>query len=218
LVRLRELSIQSASDTVGESERRMREALQTVEAVAPCILFIDEIEKGIGGARSSYNSDAGTTARMFGMFLKWLQDRKGDVFVIATANDITVLPPEFARAERWDAVFFVDVPNEEELKELFEYYSKVFNVEIPENIKEFIGYTGAEVKQVCKTASMLEISVEEAKAFVKPLIKTQKEIIERLRNWGKNYAIPASRGRKEEDKEANTIEKILSHKERKVIY
>jgi len=179
---------------VGESEQRLRDALKVVEAMSPCILMIDEIEKGLGGVESSYRSDGGTGARLFGMFLKWLNDRKeGEVYVIATANNIEILPAEFTRSGRWDAMFFVDVPNRQELEELFEYYCKKFGVEKPADIGQFEGYTGAEVKQLCKTAKMLGRRVEEVKAFVRPIVETQKEKIEKIRKWAESRCVPASK-------------------------
>lgn len=178
---------------VGESEQKLRDALKVVDAMSPCVLMIDEIEKGLGGIESSYRSDGGTGARLFGMFIKWLNDRKeGDVYVIATANNIEVLPAEFTRSGRWDAMFFVDVPDSEELKELFEYYCGKFGVGMPKNVSEFAGYTGAEVKQLCKTAKMLGCTVEEAKPYVKPVVKTQAEKVEKIRSWAESRCVPAS--------------------------
>jgi len=81
-----------------------------VDAFSPCILFIDEIEKGLSGIQSSGQTDGGTGSRVFSTFLTWLNDHKSRVFVVATCNDVSKMPPEFLRAERWDAIFFVDLP------------------------------------------------------------------------------------------------------------
>lgn len=97
---------------VGQSEGNLRAVIQTAEAIAPCVLWIDEIEKGFSGSRSSNSTDGGTSARVFGSFLSWMQEKKSPVFTIATANDVSQLPPELLRKGRFDEVFFVDLPNE----------------------------------------------------------------------------------------------------------
>ena len=87
---------------VGQTESNVRQALRIADAMAPCLLFLDEIDKALAGVASSGQTDSGVTARLFGSFLTWLSDHESDVFVIATCNDISKLPPEFTRAERWD--------------------------------------------------------------------------------------------------------------------
>ena len=104
---------------VGSSEENMRKAIKTAEAVAPSILWLDELEKGFFGAQSSSFSDAGTTARVFGSFVTWLQEKSSPVFVIATANNVTLLPPELMRKGRFDDIFFVDLPSREERIDIF---------------------------------------------------------------------------------------------------
>ena len=101
---------------VGGSERNMRSAINTAEAIAPCVLWIDEIEKAFAGIGSS--GDSGTSTRMFGTFLSWMQDKEKFVFVIATANKIESLPPELMRKGRFDEIFFVDLPAEQERREI----------------------------------------------------------------------------------------------------
>ena len=96
---------------VGETERNVRRALAIAEAMAPCVLFVDEIDKGLSGVAASGQTDSGVSARLFGTLLTWLSDHESDVFVVATANDVTRLPPEFTRAERFDGVFFIDLPS-----------------------------------------------------------------------------------------------------------
>jgi len=191
---------------VGESEQRLRDALKVVEAMSPCVLMVDEIEKGLAGTQNS-RSDGGTGVRLLGMFLKWLNDRKeGEVFVIATANDIEVLPPEFVRAERWDTMFFVDVPAEDELRELFSYYCSKYGVKPPKDYSLYKGYTGAEVKQLCKVAKMFGKSVDEVRDFVKPVVKTQAEKIEKLREWAEGRCVPASLSRV---KKSDRVRRVL---------
>ncbi len=94
---------------VGQSEERTREALRIIDSMAPCVCMIDELEKAFSGVGSGANGDSGVSSRMFGTFLSWLNDHESDVFVACTSNDITKLPPEFSRAERFDAIFFLDL-------------------------------------------------------------------------------------------------------------
>jgi len=95
---------------VGQSESNVRAALKLADAMAPCVLFCDEIEKGLAGTSSSGQTDSGVPARVFGSLLTWRNDHESDVFFVGTCNDASKLPPEFARAERFDGVFFVDLP------------------------------------------------------------------------------------------------------------
>ena len=108
------------SGLVGSSEENMRRALATAEAVAPSILWIDEIEKGLSGLGS--NGDSGVSSRIFGQFLTWMQEKEAPVFVIATANNISNLPPELLRKGRFDEIFFVDLPTLAERKEIFKLH------------------------------------------------------------------------------------------------
>ncbi|MEX1115886.1 MAG: AAA family ATPase, partial [Akkermansiaceae bacterium] len=96
---------------VGQSEANLRSVIQTAEAIAPCVLWIDEIEKGFSGSQSSGSTDGGTSSRVFGSFLSWMQEKTKAVFVVATANDVSKLPPEFLRKGRFDELFFVDLPD-----------------------------------------------------------------------------------------------------------
>jgi len=98
---------------VGQTEERTRQALKIADAMAPCVIFIDEIEKALSGVQSSGQTDSGVSARLFGTLLGWLNDHESDVFVVATANDVSKLPPELTRAERFDGIFFLDLPGKE---------------------------------------------------------------------------------------------------------
>src|SRR5690606_31077467 len=93
---------------VGQTEERTRRALALIDRMAPCVVLIDEVEKALAGVQASGQTDAGVTAGMFGTLLSWMNDRTSDAFVVCTANDVRRLPPEFSRAERMDAVFFLD--------------------------------------------------------------------------------------------------------------
>ena len=108
------------SSHVGESEANVRRCLATAEAISPAILWIDEVEKGISGVASSNQSDGGTTSRVFGTLLTWMQDKNAPVFVICTANDVLGIPPEFMRAGRFDEIFFLDLPDEDQRVEVAE--------------------------------------------------------------------------------------------------
>ncbi len=99
---------------VGQTESNIRQALQTADAMAPAILFIDELEKGLAGAASGGRGDSGVSSRLFGTLLTWLNDHESNIFTIATCNDIKQLPPEFSRAERFDAIMFLDLPGKAE--------------------------------------------------------------------------------------------------------
>ena len=110
------------SSLVGSSEENIRKCIRTAEAVAPSILWLDELEKGFSGTQSSGQSDAGTTARVFASFITWLQEKESSVFVIATANDVTQLPPELLRKGRFDEIFFVDLPAASKRRDIVEIH------------------------------------------------------------------------------------------------
>lgn len=141
---------------VGESEHNMRTALKMAEAISPCILWIDEIEKAFAGI----NQDGGAsdiTKRLFGQFLTWLQEKENTVFVVATANDISMFPPEFLRKGRFDEVFFVDFPNQEERERIFEIHLEKRgklseDIDVEKLAKETDGYCGADVEEIVKIA------------------------------------------------------------------
>lgn len=176
---------------IGQSEQQTREALAVVDAMAPCILFIDEIEKGLSGTQSSHLTDGGTGSRVFGSFLTWLNDHTSKVFVIATCNDITKIPPEFLRAERWDAIFFVDLPTHPEQAQILNLYQSQYQVQ--GNPPDMTGWTGAEIRSLCRIAAMMKSTLSEAAQYVIPLSRSMGEKIEELREWAKGRCIPASR-------------------------
>ena len=175
---------------VGSSEQKTRDALAVADAMAPCIMFIDEIEKGLSGIQSSGQTDGGTGSRVFGSFLTWLSDHKSKVYVIATANSTKNIPPEFLRAERWDAIFFVDLPTESERNVILDMYTKQYQTQgAPPSME---GWTGAEIKSLCRIAAMMKISLKEASRYVIPLSKSMGEKIKESREWAKGRCIPAS--------------------------
>jgi len=142
--------------TVGESEKNIRKCIQLSEAVSPCILWIDEIDKAFGGV-TGYQGDSGTQLRVFGTFITWLQEKENPVFVISTANDPKNLPPELWRKGRYDEVFFVDLPSVEEREEIFRIHltKRVQNINrltLGELARNSQGFTGAEIEQAVKDA------------------------------------------------------------------
>lgn len=194
---------------VGQSEENMRAALNTAEALSPCILWIDEIEKGMAGMQSSGATDGGTTSRVLGTFLTWMQEKVKPVFVLATANNIAQLPPELLRKGRVDEIFFVDLPDSEERKEIIKIHlrhrrrsSDHFSDEelsILSRISQ--GFTGAELEEAVKEAmfrafdSGHDITVddlEDALRATTPLSRTMSEVIQATRQWAKGRAVPAS--------------------------
>jgi len=197
---------------VGESESNIRKALKIAEAISPSVLWIDEIEKGLSGSASG-SSDGGTTPRVFGTFLTWMQEKKKPVFVVATANNVDKLPPELLRKGRVDEIFFVDLPSREDREEIIKIhlkrvkrdYNKFDISKIADACKEF---SGAEIEEAIKEALFRafdedkEISTEhiiEAMKKTYPLSKTMKEDINKMKNWAKDRAVLASS--KKEDKQ-----------------
>ena len=146
---------------IGESERRLRDALQQVEALAPVVLWIDEIEKGFAGA-ASHSNDGGLSQRMFGTLLTWMQEHRSDVFMVATANDIAALPPELLRKGRFDEIFFVDLPTAETRRHIWDIHLKKHAIhfdtdEIDDDpllaiIAASAGYSGAEIAAAVQAA------------------------------------------------------------------
>ncbi len=179
---------------VGESEERARRALRLAETVAPCILWIDEMEKALahGGL------DSGTSTRVFGTILTWMQEKSAPVFVVATANDIASLPPELLRKGRFDEIFFLDLPSEEERKEIFSVHLRKRR-RIPQDYaldelsKASQGYVGSEIEQAIIDAMYLgfndgqrEFTTQDILSAVQkqvPLSVSQRETIQTLRNW-----------------------------------
>jgi SpoVK/Ycf46/Vps4 family AAA+-type ATPase len=199
------------SGIVGSSEENMRRAIRTAETLAPIILWIDEIEKGLSGVQSSTFSDAGTTARVFSTFITWLQEKTAPVFVIATANNIQLLPPELLRKGRFDEIFFVDLPALQERNDIFKIHIKKrkrepVNFDLNLLSQESDGFSGAEIEQAV-ISSMYDAFLENRDINTKdivnnikssvPLSVTMRENIEETRSWAKYRARQASLAAKE---------------------
>lgn len=175
---------------VGESERNLRQALRIVDAMAPCVLFADELEKGLAGA--SGQGDSGVSARLFGHLLSWLNDRTSDVFFIGTCNDISRLPPEFARAERFDAVVFIDLPDQAQRAQIWDLYLQVFPLDAGQARPDDQLWTGAEIRACCRLAALLDVPLVAAAQNVVPVAATAGESVERLRNWASGRCLNAA--------------------------
>lgn len=192
---------------VGESEAGMRRAIATAEAVAPCILWIDEIEKAFAGVGNSGSNDSGVTARVFGTLLTWMQEKKSPVFVCATANKIAALPPELLRKGRFDEIFFVDLPSEEERRDIFKIHLDKRNRKLKEaEVKGLAAlakdFSGAEIEETIIAAlytafndDARKLSVDDVGAAIEetvPLAKMSEGEIDKLRSWAEGHARYAS--------------------------
>ncbi len=192
---------------IGETEKRIRKVFQVAEGLAPCVLWIDELEKVFAGSGpDSASADAGVSSRLLASFLSWMQDRKSAVFVAATCNNVTVLPPELIRKGRFDELFFVDLPNQSERKQIF----SIQLAKRKRNPAEFDldkaaaaanGYSGAEIDAAVQGAlyaaysekkPLTTQSLLDALAQTVPLSTTRAEEIAALRNWAQTRAVPAS--------------------------
>jgi len=197
---------------VGNSESNMREAIKTAEAISPCILWIDEIEKGFSGLGNG--GDSGTSSRIFGTFLSWMQEKTKPVFVVATANNISGLPSEMMRKGRFDEIFFIDLPTFNERKQIFKVHLKsrlkkpkvIGDFKIDEesishlaNITE--GFGGAEIEQIvimglfdafAENRSITMKDFENAITNTVPLSVTQAEQIRSIREWANIRAVAAT--------------------------
>jgi SpoVK/Ycf46/Vps4 family AAA+-type ATPase len=178
---------------VGQSEANIRQALRSIDAMAPAILMIDEVEKAFSGVSSSSQTDSGVSARMFGNFLSWLNDHESDVFVVATANDIAKLPPEFSRAERFDSVFFLDLPNGDQRQAIWKIYLDMYRLDGQQRLPPDDDWTGAEIKACCRLAALLDMPLTAAAQNIVPVARTSAESVERLRQWAVGRCLCADR-------------------------
>jgi hypothetical protein len=191
---------------VGQSEANLRAVIQTAEAIAPCVLWIDEIEKGFSGSQSSGSSDGGTSSRVFGSFLSWMQEKDQPVFVVATANDVSKLPPEFLRKGRFDELFFVDLPDARER-------AAIWDIVIARHGRQPGDFDSAALSRACEQFTGAEIEavfvdalheayaagrepgpkdILDAMTNTVPLAKLMDGQIAALRNWAKGRAREAA--------------------------
>jgi len=184
----------------GESEKNLRQSLKAAETMAPCVLWIDEMEKGF----SSSDSDGGTSKRLLGTFLTWLAENKKHVFLVATANDIQSLPPELIRKGRMDEIFFVDLPDEKTRENIFSIHLRKRDLEIADfNLKELAqvsqGFSGAEIEQALVSAlyamaaaTLKTTDIIKAINNTKPLSIVMDKQISALRAWAQSRTVPAN--------------------------
>lgn len=187
---------------VGQTEENTRRALRIVDAMAPCVLFVDEIEKGLSGASGSGSNDSGVSSRMLGTLLTWLNDHTSDVFFIGTCNDIkslaSVSSGAFVRAERFDGVFFVDLPDESQRSKIWTLYRDKYGLLGDETLTagtvDDSAWTGAEIKACCRLSSLLGETIEQAAKRVIPIARTASKSIADLREWAVANALDANTG------------------------
>ena len=196
------------SSLVGSSEENVRRAIAVAEGIAPVVLWIDEIEKAFSGLRSSGGSDGGTTARVMGTLLTWLNEKTSPVFVVATANDITVLPPELMRKGRLDEIFFVDLPTAVERRQILNIHvarrgRDPRGFDLDALARATSGFSGAEIEQAVIAGlyeafyhgrDLTTADVLLAVGATVPLSQTMSEPIDALRSWAAGRARPASSG------------------------
>jgi hypothetical protein len=194
---------------IGETEKRIRKVFQVAEGLAPCVLWIDELEKVFAGSGpDSASADAGVSSRLLASFLSWMQDRKAPVFVAATCNNVTVLPPELIRKGRFDELFFVDVPNQTERKQILSIQlakrkRNPADFDLKSVAAAAKGYSGAEIDAAVQAALYAAYSAKkplatqtllDALASTVPLSTTRAEEIQSLREWARTRAVRASAG------------------------
>jgi hypothetical protein len=184
---------------VGQTEANLRNALRIADAMAPCVLMIDEVEKALAGATSQHQGDSGVAARTLGTLLTWLNDHDTDVFVICTSNNVQALPPEFSRAERFDGVFFLDLPDIDQRAAIWQLYMKHYGHQFSSPYANHPGvpdnqWTGAEIKACCRLAALLNLPLEQAAENIVPVALTAAQQVTALREWATGRCLDASRG------------------------
>jgi len=202
------------SSQVGGSEKNTRQAIRTAEALAPCILWIDEIEKSMAGVGSSSNSDAGTAARVFASIATWLQEKTASVFVFATANTVTSLPPELIRKGRWDEIFFLDLPGLGERRSIISIHlekrkRRLQDFDLPLLAEKCEGFSGAEIEQAIidglydafdDNRPLNTDDILRSFQDTVPLSITMQENVQALRTWARTRARLASNDKLEEER------------------
>jgi SpoVK/Ycf46/Vps4 family AAA+-type ATPase len=191
---------------VGRSEANLRNALKTAESISPVILFIDELDKAFAGGTGSADSDGGTSSRIFGSFLTWMQEKNSPVFVMATANRVDKLPGEFLRKGRFDEIFFVDLPTPKEREDIFTIHlgkrrSEITRFDLEQLAKVSDGFSGAEIEQAIIAAmydafaqdrEFTQLDIIAAIKATLPLSRTMTEQVSALRDWARQRARTAS--------------------------
>jgi SpoVK/Ycf46/Vps4 family AAA+-type ATPase len=179
---------------VGSTEANIRQALKIADAMSPCVVMVDEVEKALAGVATSGQTDSGVTARLFGTFLTWLNDRTSDCYVVCTCNDISKLPPEFSRSERFDGIWFLDLPGRQQKDAIWDIYLKMFEVDADQARPEDDQWTGAEIRACCRLAALLDVPLTAAAQNVVPVAVTASESVTRLRGWADGRCLDADAG------------------------
>jgi hypothetical protein len=174
---------------VGQSEQNIRQALRIADAMAPCVLFIDEVEKALSGVGGS--GDSGVSSRLFGSLLTWMNDHTSDVYLVATCNDISRLPSEFSRAERFDGIFFLNLPGQAERDAIWRLYLTQFGLDPQQARPDDQQWTGAEIRACCRLSALLDLPLVQAAQNVVPVAVTAAESVERLRTWASGRCLSA---------------------------
>ena len=179
---------------VGQTEENTRRALATVEAMAPCVLFVDELEKGLAGTGGGSQQDSGIGTRMLGTLLSWLADRPPGVFCVATSNDASRLPAELTRSGRFDATFFLDLPPAEQRALIWDRYRDEYDIDPDDLPADDEGWTGAEIESCCRLGALLNVPLAQAGSHVVPVSESGREALARLRRWASGRCLDAEGG------------------------
>lgn len=178
---------------VGQTEQNIRQALKIADAMAPCILFIDELEKALGNSGAG-SGDSGVSSRLFGTLLSWMNDHTSNVYLIATCNDISKLPPEMSRAERFDGIVFLDLPRREQKDAIWRQYTEIFDLDSTQAKPNDDQWTGAEIRACCRLAALLDVPLTQSARNIVPVAVTASESVERLRSWASGRCLDAENG------------------------
>lgn len=201
---------------VGESEAAIRSALDAVDAMGPVVLMIDEVEKALSGVGG--DGDSGVSTRVFGTLLTWMSDRRSGAYVVATSNDVSKLPPEFSRAGRFDRIFFLDLPGEEEREAIWRIYTAKYGIPWEQYLPvKDAAWTGAEIRQACRLARKLKVSLFEASTEIVPVAETYSDAISRLRTESAGRFICARTGKKYQPEAATTAARAAPAKRRHLV-
>lgn len=216
---------------VGESESRVRQMIQLTEAMAPCVLWIDEIDKAFGNITSGIDGDSGTSRRVFGSLITWMQEKTSPVFIVATANNVQILPAELLRKGRFDEIFFLNLPTEAERQEIFKVHlqrlrpNRLREFNLPLLAKQAPNFSGAEIEQVIIDAMHQGFSTRvdgqrrdfntedilQAVAQTVPLAAIARDQIEALKQWA------ATAGARAASNDIQLVEELKQYSSKKGI-
>ena len=174
---------------VGQTEERTRQALRIIDAFGPSIVVIDEVDHALAGHNGT--GDSGVMSRFFGAMQTWLNDHTSGAFVVCSANNISTLPAAFTRAERFDAVYFVDVPGVAQKRTIWRMYVEKFGLDPHQPRPVDADWSGAEIRACCRLAALLDVPLTEAAQHVVPVARTSQESVEGLRKWASGRCLNA---------------------------